>query len=533
MFDLQNGIRVDKAEDPILNGTVALANTGRDPLEVTSSFSEGAETKRADSFDGASTTDISSLPAWVAYDRKVLRFNCYFKEAVYSSPVENFRVRRCVLYYYLENGTIHIAEPKIENSGINQGVLVRRDPIKKPNGDGNYGVGDLNIGAELLIHGRTYRLTDCDAFTRSFLETNGIPVGEPEEMPLDPFTKKNTVRAQTHNKMMHPHKQFMEASLGKSMYGTDVAGTQKFLRNDGKVLRFYCTWSDPKLLGEKQAYILHYFLADDSIEVLVVQQPNSGRDPFPALLKRGKLPKNYAETISDVCSIGMQKEKSASYYTDADLRVGQYVNVYGRALFIAGADRFTQDYYIQTYGLSESDFPRLGMEEEVEVVPRLVPPPHTGFGSEEDSLGSFFFLRRKVPKQDFKKLMEQDGLMMRFMAKFSQPQPEDRERRFIVTFYLANDTLSVFEKFERNSGFTGGKFLERSRVKNSSTGDYFKATDFFVGGKIIINCFKFDLIGADEHTLRWMEENSHVFGEDVIHKQNEYVTKHQQQTSSF
>ena len=43
-------------------------------------------------------------PAWVAFDRKVLRFNCYFKEAVTESRIENYRVRNCVLYYYVGRG---------------------------------------------------------------------------------------------------------------------------------------------------------------------------------------------------------------------------------------------------------------------------------------------------------------------------------------------------------------------------------------------------------------------------------------------
>lgn len=59
----------------------------------------------------------SKKPNWVEYDRKVLRFYMYFKEAVTESDVENFRVRKCVLYFYLTDGTVHIAEPKVENSG--------------------------------------------------------------------------------------------------------------------------------------------------------------------------------------------------------------------------------------------------------------------------------------------------------------------------------------------------------------------------------------------------------------------------------
>jgi hypothetical protein len=39
---------------------------------------------------------LETLPAWVAYDRKVLRFGAFFKEAVTEDPVENHRIRKCV-----------------------------------------------------------------------------------------------------------------------------------------------------------------------------------------------------------------------------------------------------------------------------------------------------------------------------------------------------------------------------------------------------------------------------------------------------
>ncbi len=100
------------------------------------------------------------------------------------------------------------------------------------------------------------------------------------------------------------------------------------------------------------------------------------------------------------------------------------------------------------------------------MVPKLLPPPHNGIGTEEDSLGSFLYLMPKVPKQDFKKLMENDGIQLRYLARFLAPQIEDKDRRFIITYYVNNDTVSVFEKFERNSGFIGGKFFERSKAKN-------------------------------------------------------------------
>ena len=49
---------------------------------------------------------------------QVLNFSAYFQEAVVEDPNENYRIRKCTIYYYLEDDTVHILEPKIANSGI-------------------------------------------------------------------------------------------------------------------------------------------------------------------------------------------------------------------------------------------------------------------------------------------------------------------------------------------------------------------------------------------------------------------------------
>jgi EF-hand domain-containing protein 1 len=42
-----------------------------------------------------------------------------------------------------------------------------------------------------------------------------------------------------------------------------------------------------------------------------------------------------------------------------------------------------------------------------------------------------------------------------------QVQHTDVGRQFIVQYFMADDTISVFEPPVRNSGILGGKFLER------------------------------------------------------------------------
>ncbi len=39
-----------------------------------------------------------------------------------------------------------------------------------------------------------------------------------------------------------------------------------------------------------------------------------------------------------------------------------------------------------------------------------------------------------------------------------------RERSFVLSYFCGDDTLSIFEPPQRNTGITGGRFLERARV---------------------------------------------------------------------
>lgn len=49
-----------------------------------------------------------------------------------EDPNENFRARKCIINYFLEDDTIHIYEPKIENSGIPQGTFLKRHKLPFP-----------------------------------------------------------------------------------------------------------------------------------------------------------------------------------------------------------------------------------------------------------------------------------------------------------------------------------------------------------------------------------------------------------------
>jgi hypothetical protein len=71
--------------------------------------------------------DGSKQPAWVAFDKQVLSFDAYFQEAVDEKREEQFCIRRCKIYFYLEDDSIQVIEPRIKNAGVPQGKKIMKD----------------------------------------------------------------------------------------------------------------------------------------------------------------------------------------------------------------------------------------------------------------------------------------------------------------------------------------------------------------------------------------------------------------------
>jgi len=107
-------------------------------------------------------------PKWLKHDRHVLNFKSYFLEPVVENPTENYRIRKCIIYFYLDDDTFHIIEPRVPNSGIPQGIFLKRAKLLKPDGSGDYDWPDLRLGMDLNVYNRVFRIMDCDDFTRSY-----------------------------------------------------------------------------------------------------------------------------------------------------------------------------------------------------------------------------------------------------------------------------------------------------------------------------------------------------------------------------
>lgn len=111
------------------------------------------------SLDGECTTIIIGSPGKKKISHKdigkVLTFSGYFEEKPDGIKPGNRQIRKCNIFYYLEDDTIKVVEKPQLNSGVTQGTLFRRNPVTKPDGS-PLTAFDLQIGEPVTIFGRTY-----------------------------------------------------------------------------------------------------------------------------------------------------------------------------------------------------------------------------------------------------------------------------------------------------------------------------------------------------------------------------------------
>ncbi|XP_045651706.1 EF-hand domain-containing family member C2, partial [Ursus americanus] len=408
----------------------------------------------------------SDAPSWVAFDKQVLSFDAYLEDEVPDKRQENYRIRRYKIYFYLEDDTIQVNEPELKNSGMPQGTFIRRHRISLPPPDEDqfYTVHHFNINIDIVFYGRTFKIYDCDTFTKNFLKKIGVKVNPPGQCPEDPYMK---MRRETLDcrEPLRPYESF------------DTL--KQFLEYDRKVLRFFCLWDDSaSVFGDRRELILHYFLSDDTIEVKEVIPHNSGRDAMSLFLQRRKLPKygppgvyqpgqitdrtvlNVYGGFGENRVVGYLLDKymlgkvDQEFYKDSDLFIGATINVWGRKVLLCDCDEFTKSYYKMKYGI-----------ENFTSIPCKAPPPpkierkfppYTGFGSEEDSLRSCIGLVPTPYQKNFQKFLEKDSYgntsnILRFFGKLFTHKCADLNRMFVISYFLSDDTISVFEPIEKNS----------------------------------------------------------------------------------
>lgn len=474
----------------------------------------GRYSKKSQSLDKTSNMNYlpyspdSQLPSFLKFDRKVLCFEAQYTEPISESQLEKTRVRTCVIYFYLEDGTVQAVEHQQENSGMPQGVLMKRHQLKKPDelGGGVYTQEDFKVGAVIVAYGKHFLINSCNASTAAYLREElaaGPEDYEPRESLEGEYNSmlRSKMQRETgadltikRNRRMHPQKMFMEASLGKPQSAVDLG---QFLEHDRRVLQFTCFWDNTDALyGDQLTYKLNYYLQDDTVEILQVHKANSGRDPVPKLLKRGPLEKNPVHPTQGNCESLTSNDSKKTIYQWQDFYIGQEIFVYQRNLIIVDADGFTRKFYASQDGVQPLG-ERIDIEYYAQKAIEHRIPKHDGFGSEEDSLRSVYSIRPQPPRSDMSAHETEEKLT--FQLELADDE-EANKRIFVLNFFTKSKNVAVREPPIRNSGHLGGKWCEKHNPKWQ--GDALKHLK--LGNTITIANHSFIVKSMDAHTENYM-----------------------------
>ena len=313
------------------------------------------------------------VPATLAFDKKVLRFFGYFKQTVPESPNEYYRVRPIKIFYYLEDDSLEIIEEVQENSGIPQGKLIRRHRFPKNDQGETYNFRDLNLGQNLAIYGKVFRICECDAFTRVSVKDD---VGR-ETFAFDSF--RNGWRA----------KVFMSISRNWSL-AILIWPNETKSRNWNRTRRrpISINWNNTWKWIAKCCVSMLSGMIDRRCSV------NNGNSSFNTIwwMTRWKCVKCTKPTMVEIhspCSslatrfpkivttskvrtstighfsllefllgtfphvfLELTDTEVGDYFKPSDLMIGKTVNIYGRNFLLYDCDMFTKTFYTKNFGVN-------------------------------------------------------------------------------------------------------------------------------------------------------------------------------------
>jgi len=452
---------------------------------------------------------LDSVPTFVVDDHRVCKFIVCFTEEIPEYSNEPVRTRKAELSYFLEDDTIEIVEPRVSNSGLFQGKLMRRHQIVKPSsnspGGSNpevsiYNLLDLRAGTVLDLYKRSYKIVDCDEFTKKIFREMGEDFGQPIPIPptyYDPSANRLTLATRRG-----------ASEIFSPAVKPFTAETKAFFEYGDIVLRFYGVWDDRNaLFGVLKTVRIHYYLADHTLEILQDFSPNDGRDRNHSLMKRMKVPKGIFRNPNEP-SLSYTMEdvyEPDQVYDWTDFKIGKHIYVAGIEILIVDADKATRSFCVKKNRPLD---PPIVMKQDPPPRVELIIPPHNGFGSEEDSIQTCLGkITPSPPRKDLVKAKAFSGQVLRFRAKLLSNLSADRERTFVVQLHLEDDTIQIREPPARNSGFWGGMFMTRTKIKRSD-GSYVTPGDLVVGANLTVNGHTFVLEEADEFSLKFMESRS-------------------------
>lgn len=147
-------------------------------------------------------------------------------------------------------------------------------------------------------------------------------------------------------------------------------------------------------------------------------------------------------------------------------------------------------------------------------------PDYTGLGTPEDSLASCYNLVPRAPKKDIITYLVNANKTLRYGCEMETAHPEEKGRKFIMSYNLSDGMIQIIELSVPNSGIKGGKFLSSRKLvrpdSNPHKPDYYTPKDLYIGAQLKVFANRFVITSADLYVYRYMQAHPELFSPIII-----------------
>ena len=118
-------------------------------------------------------------------------------------------------------------------------------------------------------------------------------------------------------------------------------------------------------------------------------------------------------------------------------------------------------------------------------------------------------------------LLKHDNKLLRFEARLDTTDEMNKGRKFIVSYRLADDMISIYEPFTSaaDGGF-GGTYLSFQLLQRSDSNpnkpEYVQPEDLYIGATLNVYGTTFVLTDADKAVAAFMDEHPELFTDEGL-----------------
>lgn len=114
--------------------------------------------------------------------------------------------------------------------------------------------------------------------------------------------------------------------------------------------------------------------------------------------------------------------------------------------------------------------------------------------------------------------MSDQSPVLSFSASLISNNRDDQLRDFVIIYTLNDQSFAVMEKVVPNSGFPGGRFLQKMQTVNPETGYPYEPSELKIGTDLTLCGWRFHIYAASEGTLNTMEALADTFQESNLNE---------------